>query len=95
MRFEDQDLAASEYAQWASSLNEALPERGRDACAVREGRGRARARPQVLNHHRRSIQRTAHRQASSLQDMGIDHRGFHILVPEQFLHSADVVVILQ
>lgn len=31
MRFEDQDLAASEYAKWSSSLNEALPERGRGA----------------------------------------------------------------
>ena len=34
MRFEDQDLAASEYAQWSSSLNEPLPERGRGAEAT-------------------------------------------------------------
>lgn len=31
MRFEDQDLAASHYAQWSSLLNEPLPERGRGA----------------------------------------------------------------
>src|SRR3990172_1515143 len=31
IRFEDQDLAASEYTQWSSSLNETLPERGRGA----------------------------------------------------------------
>ncbi|MCL6649706.1 MAG: pyridoxal-dependent decarboxylase [Chloroflexi bacterium] len=31
MRFEDQDLAASEHAKWFSSLNEALPRRGRGA----------------------------------------------------------------
>ena len=34
MRFEDKDLAASEYAQWFSSLNEGLPERGRGAEAT-------------------------------------------------------------
>jgi aromatic-L-amino-acid decarboxylase len=31
MRFEDRDLAASEYAKWFSSLNEPLPQRGRGA----------------------------------------------------------------
>lgn len=31
MRFKDEDRAASEYAQWSSSLNEALPEQGRGA----------------------------------------------------------------
>ena len=34
MRFEDRDLAASEYAQWFSSLDEGLPERGRGAEAT-------------------------------------------------------------
>ena len=34
MRFEDKDLAAREYAQWFSSLNEGLPERGRGAEAT-------------------------------------------------------------
>lgn len=34
MRFEDQDLAASEYATWSSSLHEPLPERGRGAEAT-------------------------------------------------------------
>lgn len=31
MRFEDQDLAASQYPEWSTSLNEPLPERGRGA----------------------------------------------------------------
>ena len=31
MRFEENDLAAIEYAQWFSSLNEGLPERGKGA----------------------------------------------------------------
>jgi len=31
LRFEDRDLAASQYAQWFSSLNEPLPQRGRGA----------------------------------------------------------------
>lgn len=31
MRFKDQDLAASKYAQWSASLNQALPEQGRGA----------------------------------------------------------------
>jgi len=34
IRFEDKDLAASEFAQWFSALNEPLPERGRGAEAT-------------------------------------------------------------
>jgi glutamate/tyrosine decarboxylase-like PLP-dependent enzyme len=34
IRFEDQDLAASEHAQWSSSLNETLPEHGRGAAST-------------------------------------------------------------
>ncbi len=34
MRFEDKDLAAREYEQWRSSLNEGLPERGKGAEAT-------------------------------------------------------------
>ena len=34
MHFEDRDLAASEFEQWFSSLNEGLPERGRGAEAT-------------------------------------------------------------
>lgn len=36
MRFEDRDLAASEFTQWSSALNERLPERGRGAEATLE-----------------------------------------------------------
>ena len=32
---------------------------------------------------------------AAIQDMGIDHRGANILVPEKFLNSPDVVSILQ
>jgi aromatic-L-amino-acid decarboxylase len=36
LQFEDRDLAASEYAQWFSALNERLPEDGRGAQATLE-----------------------------------------------------------
>ena len=31
----------------------------------------------------------------TIQHMGINHRGFHILVPEQLLHGSNVVSVLQ
>lgn len=37
------------------------------------------------------IQRTAHRRRPTPQHMGIDLRGGHILVAQQFLHRADIV----
>jgi hypothetical protein len=37
------------------------------------------------------IQRAAHRQAAALQDVGVDHRRPHVLVPQQFLDGPDVV----
>jgi hypothetical protein len=29
--------------------------------------------------------------SASIQDMGIDHRGAHVFVAQQFLHGADVI----
>jgi hypothetical protein len=34
---------------------------------------------------------TTHTQPSAIEDVGVDHRGFHIGVAEQFLHGADIV----
>ena len=33
--------------------------------------------------------------SSLLQHMGIDHRCTHVLVPQEFLHGANVVALLQ
>jgi len=41
-----------------------------------------------------TIQRGAHGQAAALEDVGVDHGGFDILVAEQFLDGADVVATL-
>lgn len=41
------------------------------------------------------VQRAAHGQAAALEDMGVDHGRLHVLMPEEFLHSADVVMRLQ
>jgi len=43
----------------------------------------------------RSIERAANGQPSSMQDVGVDHRRPHALVPKQFLRRADVIVALQ
>ena len=37
------------------------------------------------------IQWTFNRERASIDHMCVDHRGFHILVPEQFLYCADVI----
>ena len=41
------------------------------------------------------IQRTVHGQPASIQHMCIHHGGFHIFVPEEFLHRSDVIALLQ
>ncbi len=41
------------------------------------------------------IQWAAHGQAASIEDVGVDHRSFHVLMPEEFLHRADVVAGFQ
>ena len=33
--------------------------------------------------------------SSTLQHMGIDHGGTHVLVPQEFLHRTDIVTVLQ
>ncbi len=42
-----------------------------------------------------AIQRTQHRQATSVEHMGVDHGGFHVRVAEQLLHGANVLACLQ
>ena len=41
------------------------------------------------------VQRAAHDQAAALEDMGGDHGRLHVLMPEEFLHRADVVMHLE
>jgi hypothetical protein len=40
-----------------------------------------------------AAQRAAHPAASTIQDMGIDHRGRDVRVPEELLDRADVVSV--
>jgi hypothetical protein len=39
-----------------------------------------------------TIQRAFDCQTAALKDMGVDHGGFYVFVPEQFLNGADVVL---
>lgn len=41
------------------------------------------------------IQRAAHAAAATVQNMGIDLRGLHILVAQQFLDRADVIAVFK
>ena len=41
------------------------------------------------------IQRAPYCLPTSLKDVGIDHCSAHILLPQQFLHRADVIAIFQ
>jgi len=41
------------------------------------------------------VQRAANGQGASIEDVSINHRRFHILVSEQFLHRADIIAVLQ
>jgi hypothetical protein len=42
-----------------------------------------------------TIQRATHPPPAFIEDMSIDHRSFDILVPQQFLDSANIVAILK
>ncbi len=42
-----------------------------------------------------TIGRTPNPLASAIQDMGIDHRRFHVTMAQQLLHRSDVVAVLQ
>ena len=44
---------------------------------------------------RSSVERAADGQAAALQDVGVDHGGLDVLVAEELLDRADVVVVLQ
>ena len=66
LRFEDKDLAASEFDQWHASLNKRLPERGRGAASDRDVPGWGVAPLLVddsrkLRHRPRVPHRRAHR----------------------------------
>jgi hypothetical protein len=37
------------------------------------------------------IQRAAHRPAAALEDVGVDHGGADVFMPEEFLDSADII----
>jgi hypothetical protein len=41
------------------------------------------------------VQQTAHVQPASIQHRRIHHGGFHIFMPEEFLHGSDVVALLK
>jgi len=41
------------------------------------------------------VQWTANRHGASVEDVGVDHSSADVLVPQQFLHGADVVAIFQ
>jgi hypothetical protein len=41
------------------------------------------------------VERAAHALAAALEDVGVDHRGAHILVAEELLDRADVVTALE
>ena len=43
----------------------------------------------------RLIQWAANGHATSVEDMGVNHRCFHVLVPEQLLHRANVVAAFE
>jgi hypothetical protein len=38
-----------------------------------------------------AVQRAAHSAPAAVQDMGVDHRGRHVLVAQELLHRPDVV----
>jgi hypothetical protein len=42
-----------------------------------------------------AVQRAAHPVSAAVQHMSVDLSRLHILVPEQFLHRADVVAVFQ
>jgi len=44
---------------------------------------------------RQGVGWTADAPASAVQHMGVNHRGLHVAVPQQFLHGPDVVAIRQ
>jgi len=45
----------------------------------------------ILSPDSLKIQRAAHRQTAALENVGVDHRRPHVLVPQQFLDGPDVV----
>lgn len=47
----------------------------------------------MLRQSDHGIRRTAHRAATYLEDVRVDHRRGHVRVPEQFLDRADVVAL--
>ena len=54
------------------------------------GKGRDKPEPKVS-----LIQRAAHRLRSAVEHVGVNHRGFNVFMPKQFLYGTDVVPGLQ
>ena len=52
-------------------------------------------RPFFFEKESLGIQRAFDRQPAALKYMGVDHSGADILMPEQLLHGANVIAILQ
>jgi len=72
----------------------ALRLRSRQALRLRSGQALRLRSGQGCRLASSTIQRGAHGQAAALEDVGVDHGGFDILVAEQFLDGADVVATL-
>ncbi len=74
------------------------PARGRSD-ERRHHHHRLRRRPGWLSHRadrqETLIQWTTHPASALVQYMRVDHGGTHILVPQQFLHGADVIAVVQ
>lgn len=70
------------YLAWARSISRQGD--GRGSRFQHEGRGGQDA-----------VRGAAHRAAPPVQDMGVDHRGAHILVAQELLDGPDVVAILE
>jgi len=45
-------------------------------------------------NHPKLIRRAMNSLTAAIQDMGIDHRGTDIFVPQEFLNGPDVVAVL-
>jgi hypothetical protein len=60
--------------------------------------GGLHALPRRIESQRRRLQevhRALHAPASTVEDVGVDHRRLHALVPEELLHRPDVVAVHQ
>ena len=54
-----------------------------------------RFQPRLTPGVRLLVKWAAHGFRTTIQDMGIDHGGLHVLMPEQFLYGANIVAGFQ